>query len=799
MSLKYYYREAYGSEVEKMACAYGKCLLKLSRFKNHVVFSARCKRVGFLPHSLRIRSPVPSRAGWQIARKAGYKFLNERLRMANRKIEELEDEKKWTEIGLRRNLSESDYDRLIETSCTAAERAFVKTRDRQKKKFERQFTRTEQRDRRQAVDKSRWVVNLSKRQLVEEERKVLEWGMKFAPSPRTIPKAEIIALVEDAVQTNVNVKPAEADLVRAAVAGAVRKAKPPKSNVRKSEWEAMSRLREDKSIVILEADKGNATVVMDADEYERKALDLIGKQPFKQLCRDPTRNNDKRVNDVLKRLNKEGRLSKKTLAALKSQVGESRSPLFYGKVKLHKEGAPLRPIVSSVGSCTYKVAKGIAKILAPYSQQVESCIRNTKDLMEEILTWKVEPDEVLVSFDVKSLYTSVPVDDALRVVEKSLGLDASLEDRCGYTKETVMDMLKVCLEISHFRFRNNHYCMEDGLAMGSPVSPPVANLFMAEFEKEAIESFENEKPRKWNRYVDDVISIMKRSLVGDLLKHLNSRHKNINFTVEVEEEGRLPMLDLVLHRMEDGTITTTVFRKPTHTERYLPFLSHHPPSMKRSVVKSLAHRVNYVSPELRLEKEREVKHVMDVLIENGYPRACLERWMKTGKGSDLIAKEDKLNTSVCLPYVGGLSEQIRRILRKVGIGVAFKPNSWKWKIMDGVKDKEEEGQRAGVVYEIKCGDCEKCYIGETGRNADIRVKEHRAHARNGHPELSAVAEHALEGHRVEWSPKILALATKTRVRRVKEALFIHERDKKGKVTMNRDKGVELSAMWLDLF
>ena len=103
------------------------------------------------------------------------------------------------------------------------------------------------------------------------------------------------------------------------------------------------------------------------------------------------------------------------------------------------------------------------------------------------------------------------------------------------------------------------------------------------------------------------------------------------------------------------------------------------------------------------------------------------------------------------------------------------------------------------MYEIKCSDCEKCYIGETGRNADTRVKEHCAHARNGHPELSAVAEHALEGHRVEWSQKILALATKTRVRRVRAVLIIHERDKKGKVTMNRDKGVELSAMWLDLF
>ena len=78
------------------------------------------------------------------------------------------------------------------------------------------------------------------------------------------------------------------------------------------------------------------------------------------------------------------------------------------------------------------------------------------------------------------------------------------------------------------------------------------------------------------------------------------------------------------------------------------------------------------------------------------------------------------------------------------------------------------------------------------------MKEHCAHARNGHPELSAVAKHALTGHNVEWSAKIIERATNTRVRRIKEALLIHERDHDGKTTLNRDKGVELRAVWLNL-
>ena len=792
MTLKSYYRDTYGSDAEKMACRHGKCLLELAKFKNHVIFSARCKRVGVLPHSLKIKPPIRSPRGCQIAQAAGQKFLNERLRLTNRRIEKLEEERKWTEIELRRTLSDGDYERLMETISAAAEKVFVRTREKQRKKFDRQFAEETKRGK-ESMDKSKWVVNLSERRLSEEETKVLELGMKFAPAPKKIPTMEIVAQVEDALSRSC--EPAEADRARAAVANAIKYAKPPKSNIRKEEWAAVSNLKRDSSIVILEADKGNATVVMDKEEYENKVQDILGKQPFRKLSRDPTKSYEKRVNDELKRLNKEGHISQQTLSALRLQAGESRPPLFYGKVKLHKEGTPLRPIVSSIGSCTYKIAKRLAPILTQYSQQVQSYIRNTKELVEEVRSWEIKQDEVLISFDIKALYTSVPVEDALKAVNNRLQCDQSLEDWCGYTRETILALLKLCLNCSYFKFRDNHYSMEDGLAMGSPVSPPVANLFMAEFEESALASFEKEKPKKWQRYVDDVISIVKRSLVRELLEHLNSRHKNILFTFEIEKDGCLPMLDLVLHRTENGRINTTVFRKPTHTERYLPFTSHHPSSMKRSVVKSLLHRVEYISPELTDEKEREIKHVMEVMVKNGYPEAWIKSCKVNPRAKD-ISKETK--TSLCIPYIRGLSEQIRRILGNLDIRTAFKPMSWRGKIMEGIKDKEEEGKKAGVVYEITCNTCNKSYIGETGRNAEIRAKEHRAHARNGHPEQSAVAQHALEGHIIDWNPKVIGRAGKTKTRRIKEALLIHKKEKDGKTILNRDKGLELSTMWLDL-
>ena len=145
-----------------------------------------------------------------------------------------------------------------------------------------------------------------------------------------------------------------------------------------------------------------------------------------------------------------------------------------------------------------------------------------------------------------------------------------------------------------------------------------------------METFEDEKPKKWRRYIGDVIAVVKRYVLNELLAHLNSCQVNIKFTVEVEQDGRLPMMDVILHRVEENDVQTTVIRKPTHTERYLTFASHHPPSMKRAVVTSLPNRVSYISPELKEEKEREIKHVKEGMVAKGYPEACVERGSKTG-------------------------------------------------------------------------------------------------------------------------------------------------------------------------
>ena len=130
--------------------------------------------------------------------------------------------------------------------------------------------------------------------------------------------------------------------------------------------------------------------------------------------------------------------------------------------------------------------------------------------------------------------------------------------------------------------------------MGSPVSAVVTDLYMEFFEELALRTVPMQH-RFWKRYVDDTCCIVKKGIVEKLLTHLNNVRPSIRFTVKVEKDGRLPFLDTLLQRRDDGSLDVTVYRKPTHTDRYLDFHSPHPPQVKRGLVKCLFDRARTIT------------------------------------------------------------------------------------------------------------------------------------------------------------------------------------------------------------
>ena len=150
--------------------------------------------------------------------------------------------------------------------------------------------------------------------------------------------------------------------------------------------------------------------------------------------------------------------------------------------------------MSSCGSVTYGVAKELAKILKPLVGKSPHHINSTQDFVEQAKHFKLEAGECLSSYDVSALFTSVPIDPALNIIKDLLVKDNTLKERTVREVEDIILLLEFCLKNTYFSFQGQVYEQVDGAAMGSPVSPIVANLYMEYLEQKALSTAPNPPP-----------------------------------------------------------------------------------------------------------------------------------------------------------------------------------------------------------------------------------------------------------------------------------------------------------------
>ena len=228
---------------------------------------------------------------------------------------------------------------------------------------------------------------------------------------------------------------------------------------------------------------------------------------------------------------------------------------FYGLPKIHKPDTSLRPIMSSCESVAYCVAKEPAKILKPLVGKSPHHSNSTQDFVEQVKHSILAPGECLNSYDVSTLFTSVPVHPALSVNKDLLEKDPTLKNRTVLPVEDIIMLLNFCLKNTCFSFQDQIYEQVEGAAMGSPVRPIVANLYMEYFEQKALSTAPT--PRFWCRYVDDTCVIHKEIHKQELL-HINSVDPTIQFTVETnKEDGAIPFLYTIVKPEANGTLSIT--------------------------------------------------------------------------------------------------------------------------------------------------------------------------------------------------------------------------------------------------
>ena len=258
---------------------------------------------------------------------------------------------------------------------------------------------------------------------------------------------------------------------------------------------------------------------------------------------------------------------------------------------------------------------------------------------------------------------------------------------------------------------------------------------------------------------------------------------SIKFTVEEEVDGCLPFLDISIKHHTDGSLSTSVFRKKTHTDKYLDFESHHPLTHKKAVVSTLLCRA-FTHTSDRVSETKEIRHVTNALRRNGYPQWLIDKQVSTPH--TISTTDHQWKGTAVLPYIRGLSESIRRVLSSLDVRVCFKPHTTLRCFFPSPKDRPDDLESAGVVYNIPCMDCSSCYIGQTGRKLGIRIKEHKRAVQTADFVTSALSEHAwTEQHRVDWSNvQILARQSDCTSRTVMESVLIRTT----KDTLNRDSG-----------
>ena len=205
----------------------------------------------------------------------------------------------------------------------------------------------------------------------------------------------------------------------------------------------------------------------------------------------------------------------------------------------------------------------MAKLVNPLIPK-DHCADDTFSFLKDIR--RIESREsYMVSYDVTSLFTNIPLDETI-----GMAVDLVFENhpQIKISKKELRELFLFATSQSHFLFDGNFYDQIDSVAMGSPLGPVLANLFMAIKEKEWLNNCDS-APVFYRRYVDDIFCLVKNeSEANSFLLYLNGKHPNIKFTIEHEKDKKLPFLDILIS-FKNGRFETSVYRKDTFSGLFM--------------------------------------------------------------------------------------------------------------------------------------------------------------------------------------------------------------------------------------
>jgi len=369
----------------------------------------------------------------------------------------------------------------------------------------------------------------------------------------------------------------------------------PSSNLSSTQINILKQLKSDKSITIKKADKGGGIALMDTSDYVEKVMAMLNdSKVYTPLTAvDIFRTKDE-ADFLLMGLFRGGSLTHKQFRFLTEFI--PRCPVFYGLPKLHKNGVPLRPVVSQVNGPTMMINALVDKLLVVAEAKIPFLLQDTTAFLNIIETHKnVSKDTILVTMDICSMYTNIPHDEGICFVCehycKTLHFwkDFKMETPPIHPHDLAA-LMKFILENCEFAFGDKLFKQNFGTTMGAKFSVKYANIYMHSWFSKFLSLYQGPRPDFICRLVDDVFFLWNYG-IDELFKlrdYLNSVHQSIKFEMEYSYE-KVHFLDTVVLN-NNGTLETTIYIKPTDKKQYLHFNSCHPRHVTKAIPYSQAVR-----------------------------------------------------------------------------------------------------------------------------------------------------------------------------------------------------------------
>ena len=321
-------------------------------------------------------------------------------------------------------------------------------------------------------------------------------------------------------------------------------------NISNKQQKSLIALRDNNDLIVKPADKGSAIVIWPRELYLIEAYKQLNNNLlYKLITTDPLPQLITDINQFVKTIHNKQLIDYTTFKFLYIDK-PTRKPTLYLLPIIHKPDVPGRPIISGCGGPTVRLSEYNDFYLKPLMNNIDSYVKDSTDFLKRIFKLNNIPNNnnILLTIDVKSLYTNIPTDDG---ISASINLLKEHYASHNINLHVIRDTLELVLNNNYFEFNGQYYLQTHRTAMGSPIAPSYAKIFMAALETEMLLNAPNEFiPLEWIRYIDDIFALWPHGLefLMGFLHHINHFHPTIKFDYEYSDKSILSRHDYLLQR-----------------------------------------------------------------------------------------------------------------------------------------------------------------------------------------------------------------------------------------------------------